>query len=123
MSNLVFVYGTLRSAFDIPAALRLRESAELIGSATATGSIYRVAHYPGYRPEPAPAASGIVRGELYRMFDPPSLLALLDAYEDAEYARVLISVDCNGATHEAWIYRYDAPLPPDSIIPSGDFCA
>ena len=124
MTDLLFVYGTLRSGFDNPYAQLLRQRAELLGPATAQGSIYRVRHYPAFRPEAHPAASGVVHGELYRMFpDPAALLQALDDYEDVEFTRVPIAVEQGGGAHSAWIYRYDAALPPDSLIASGDFCA
>lgn len=123
MLNLLFVYGTLRSQFDIAAARMLRECAELLGSATVPGSIYRIRHYPGFRPEPDPASAGLVHGELYRLKDPAPLIDGLDAYEDTEFTRVMTTVEQDGVAKDAWIYRYDAPLPPDSLIASGDFCA
>lgn len=101
----------------------LRERGELLGEATVAGSIYRIGHYPGFRPEPHPASSGIVRGELFRLATPGPVLAELDAYEDAEFTRVPTTVEWNGQSVTAWIYRFDAPLPPDSLIASGDFCA
>jgi len=109
--NLLFVYGTLRSAFDNPYARLLRTQADLIAPATVPGSIYRVMHYPAYRPAPA----GEVHGELYRLRDPETTLKTLDDYEGSEYERVVV----NGA----WLYQYKNELPVDSRIASGDFCA
>ena len=123
MSDLLFVYGTLRSRFDNPYAQLLRERAELLGPATTRGAIYRVRHYPAFRPELQPATPGLVQGELYRMFpDPAALLKALDEYEDVEFSRVLWPIEYRGLEMSAWIYRYDAALPPASLIPSGDFC-
>ncbi len=124
MSDLLFVYGTLRSGFDNPYAQLLRQRAELLGPATTRGAIYRVRHYPAFRPEPHPITAGPVHGELYRMFpDPAPLLRALDEYEDAEFCRVLRPVEHRGLEMSAWIYRYDGVLPPASLIESGDFCA
>ena len=123
MHELLFVYGTLRSRYDIAPARMLRERGELLGTATVPGSIYRIGHYPGFRPEPHPASSGTVHGEVFRLADPAPVLAQLDAYEDAEFTRVLTAVELNGQPVTAWVYRFDAPLPPDSLIESGDFCA
>jgi len=111
MLNLLFVYGTLRSEFDNQYARMLRSQAELVERATVPGSIYRVSHYPAFRPEPA----GGVRGELYRLNDPETTLKTLDEYEGAEFERVMI----NGW----WIYQFGGEPPENSRIVSGDFCA
>ena len=111
MLNLLFVYGTLRSEFDNEYARLLRSQAEPVGRATVTGSIYRVQHFPAFRPEPA----GEVRGELYRLRDPETTLKALDEYEGTEFERVVV----NGN----WIYQYGMQPPENSRIVSGDFCA
>lgn len=111
MLNLLFVYGTLRSEFNNRYARLLRKDATLIGRATVPGSIYRVRHYPAFRPDPA----GEVQGELYRLNQPEETLKALDDYEGPEYERVLVN--------NAWIYQYKGPLPESSRILSGDFCA
>lgn len=109
-TDLIFVYGTLRSGFSNPYAELLRASADYLGPANIQGSLYRVAHYPAYREEP----EGTVTGELYRLRDPEATLARLDEYEDDEFERVLTS-------RGWWIYRYRFPLPEESRIVSGDF--
>jgi len=109
--NILFVYGTLRSEFNNEYARLLRSQAELIGPATVPGSIYRVSHYPAYRPEPR----GEVHGELYRLTDPETTLKALDEYEGEDFERVVIK--------DAWIYQYKKEPPRYSRISSGDFCA
>jgi gamma-glutamylcyclotransferase (GGCT)/AIG2-like uncharacterized protein YtfP len=112
--DLLFVYGTLRSEFNNRYARLLRKDATLVGRATVSGSIYRVRHYPAFRPEPA----GEVQGELYRLSQPAATLKALDEYEGPEFERVIIK--------GAWIYQYKEhkePLPESSRIVSGDFCA
>jgi gamma-glutamylcyclotransferase (GGCT)/AIG2-like uncharacterized protein YtfP len=111
MPDLIFVYGTLRSEFNNPYARLLRRQASLIGPAVLTGSIYRLRHYPAFRPEPA----GKVRGEVYRLNQPVETLKALDEYEGDEYERVVVN--------DFWVYQYKKPLPESSRIPSGDFCA
>jgi gamma-glutamylcyclotransferase (GGCT)/AIG2-like uncharacterized protein YtfP len=108
--NLLFVYGTLRSEFNNRYARLLRSQAELVGRATVPGSIYRVSHYPAFRPEP----KGEVHGELYRLRNPETTLKALDEYEGSEFERVTI----NGA----WIYQFGNEPPENSRIASGDFC-
>jgi gamma-glutamylcyclotransferase (GGCT)/AIG2-like uncharacterized protein YtfP len=111
--NLLFVYGTLRSQFTNDYAVLLRAQAELVGPASVRGTVYRVDHYPAWKPAP----DGEVWGELYRLHEPERTLSALDDYEGADFERVLI--DCPQA---AWIYRYDPPTPESSRIRSGDFC-
>jgi gamma-glutamylcyclotransferase (GGCT)/AIG2-like uncharacterized protein YtfP len=108
--NLLFVYGTLRSEFDNRYARLLRSHADFVGRATMPGSIYRVRHYPAFRPTP----TGKVQGEMYRLNDPEPTLEALDEYEDAEFERVVL----NGA----WIYLYKLQPADDRRIASGDFC-
>ncbi len=109
--DLLFVYGTLRSEFDNRYAVLLRAGAEPVGAASAPGSIFRIAHYPGYRPEPV----GEVRGELYRLHDPEAMLRILDEYEGPEYERVRVD--------SYWIYQYRVQPSESARIASGDFCA
>ena len=80
------------------------------------GSIYKVHHFPAFRPEP----SGEVHGQLYLLSNPVETFAALDDYEGDEFERVVIRT---AVGQDAWIYRY-RKVPPDSaIIASGDFCA
>jgi gamma-glutamylcyclotransferase (GGCT)/AIG2-like uncharacterized protein YtfP len=114
MEDFLFVYGTLRSGFDNLYARKLRAEAELMGPATVRGSIFRISHYPGFRPEP----EGVVHGELYRL-NVPGTLAALDAWEGSEYERVRMAVSGEG---KAWIYQYGVQPPATARIESGDFC-
>ena len=116
MVDCLFVYGTLRGAFDNPWARKLREEAAFGGSATLRGSIFRIAHYPGFRHDP----DGEVQGELWRMTDPVATLAALDGYEGLQYERVLV---CVSTGESAWIYRYASQPDAATRIASGDFCA
>jgi gamma-glutamylcyclotransferase (GGCT)/AIG2-like uncharacterized protein YtfP len=108
---MLFVYGTLRSEFNNKYARLLRSQAALIGPATVPGSIFRVSHYPAYKPQPA----GEVHGELYRLTDPETTLKALDEYEGEDFERVVVK--------DAWIYQYKKEPPKYSRITSGDFCA
>jgi len=114
--DFLFVYGTLRSEFENPHARRLRAEARPAGPATVLGSIFRIAHYPGYRPEPA----GEVDGELWQLNDPETTLAALDAWEGPEYVREQVRLT-SGQT--AWIYRFATQPSEGARIASGNFCA
>ena len=111
MLDLLFVYGTLRSGFDNRYARQLRKEATSLGRATVPGSIYRVEHYPAFRPQP----EGEVRGELYRLHTPEITLAVLDEYEGEEFERVMVQ--------GAWLYQYKSSPPEEARIASGDFGA
>jgi len=115
MLDLLFVYGTLRSEFDNRYARLLRAEATFLRRATVPGSIYRVEHYPAFRPQP----DGEVQGELYRLHSPETTLAALDEYEGEEFERVVIRV----VNKDAWIYRYKGDPPEEARIASGDFRA
>jgi gamma-glutamylcyclotransferase (GGCT)/AIG2-like uncharacterized protein YtfP len=115
MFDLLFVYGTLRSEFDNRYARLLRAAATSMGRATVAGSIYRVRHFPAYRPRP----EGKVQGELYRLHTPEMTLAVLDEYEGEEFERVVVHIFNNGA----WIYQYKGDPQEDTRIASGDFRA
>jgi gamma-glutamylcyclotransferase (GGCT)/AIG2-like uncharacterized protein YtfP len=117
MSDALFVYGSLRSEFDNPHARGLREKADLLGRATVRGSIFLVGQYPGFKSEP----DGVVHGEVYKLRDPESTLAALDAYEGPEYPRTVISTSIPDVS--AWIYIYPGSVRADQRILSGDFLA
>lgn len=109
MSDVLFVYGSLRSEFDNPMVRMLRAEAESLGPATVRGSIFRVGAYPAFQPEP----DGVVRGERWLLRDPEKTLAVLDEYEGPEYPRVLLD--------GMWIYTYEGAIDPGLRIASGDF--
>jgi gamma-glutamylcyclotransferase (GGCT)/AIG2-like uncharacterized protein YtfP len=111
MLDLLFVYGTLRSEFDNRYARRLRKEATFLCRATVPGLIYRVAHYPAFRP----GSGGDVQGELYRLNTPEITLAVLDEYEGEEFERVVVK--------GAWLYQYKGDPPEEARIASGDFRA
>ena len=115
MTDLLFVYGTLRSEFDNQYARLLRAQAEFLGKATVQGSIYRVEFYPAYRREP----TGEVRGEVYRLTSADATLAALDDYEGEAFARVQVET----SRGDAWIYQYRGEPAAEARISSGDFRA
>ncbi len=116
MLDLLFVYGTLRSEFDNRYARKLRGEATFLRRAEVPGSIYRIAHYPAFRPQPdGEAEKREVQGELYRLHTPEATLAALDEYEGEEFSRVVV----NGA----WLYQYKGDPPEEARIASGDFRA
>ena len=97
MLNLLFVYGTLRRAFDNEYARLLRASADFEREAAIRGRL----HAPGPYVAFAPDGDEQVGGELYRLRQPERMLEALDDYEGEEYERVVVEVEGS----PAWIYR------------------
>jgi gamma-glutamylcyclotransferase (GGCT)/AIG2-like uncharacterized protein YtfP len=117
VTDALFVYGSLRSEFDNRYAAELRAAAELVGRASVAGSIFRVGRYPRYREEPA----GEVQGEVWRLREPETTLALLDEYEGSRYRRVVRPTSI--PVVEAWIYACAHDVETGQRIESGDFLA
>ena len=114
MNPLLFVYGTLLSSVDHPMSRRLAGEAELVGEATFTGRLYRVAWSPGL----VDGENGdVVHGELYRLKDPEQAFVRLDEFEGVtrgsssvtaqlEYARVERTVQTDTGSTVAWVYLF-----------------
>lgn len=124
----LFVYGTLRSAFENPYARRLRKQAVLLGPAKMRGRLYSLGAYPGMKPSFEP--DDWVIGELYRLDKPPKLLAFLDAYEVCdprdgayrEFERITATAHLvGGRCLAAWVYLYGRPVDRACRISGGDY--
>src|SRR5262249_11658272 len=116
--SLLFVYGTLRSLFDIPMARRLRREGRRIGLACVAGRLYDLGRYPGAsRPR---RRDDRVTGELYRRGRPRRTLRVLDRYE-ARFVRELVRVRLGRREYRAWIYRFRGPVRARDRIASGDY--
>lgn len=115
INDLLFVYGTLRRGSRHPLARYLAENAEWLGFADFRGVLYDIGSYPGAVPSGDPAHR--LRGEVYRLKDPATILPLLDRYEEFgeefpepnEFIRSLQSVRFKGRALTAWIYLYNRP--------------
>jgi gamma-glutamylcyclotransferase (GGCT)/AIG2-like uncharacterized protein YtfP len=109
MSDLLFVYGTLRDPDLLAAVLgrQLRAGAVLHGAAPG----FRAVHYPGriypaLVRAPGAVAEGLVLADL-TAFERD----LLDAYEGDQYRRSLIPVMIAEELHEAYAYLATIPVP------------
>jgi gamma-glutamylcyclotransferase (GGCT)/AIG2-like uncharacterized protein YtfP len=102
VTDLLFVYGTLRSAFDNPYALLLRSRSVFVGPATVRGSIREMERYPAF----SAGSDGEVQGEIYRLETPVATLAVLDNYEGDEFERVIITCRFGVGDERAWIYQH-----------------
>ncbi len=114
VSDLLFVYGTLRRGAyrglkPNPFALRLESEAEWLGPARIHGRLYQVnPEYPGLAPAVEPHET--VAGEVWQFSD-PDLWRALDAYEGEEYQRVRWPITFPDGSHrEGWVYLYASKI-------------
>ncbi|MEM8895707.1 MAG: gamma-glutamylcyclotransferase family protein [Bacteroidota bacterium] len=122
MTDLLFVYGTLRSGLDHPQAKWLSKKSVLLGASTVQGRLYRISWYPGLVSTKNPKER--VTGDLLRLTDPSSGLVQLDEYEgvaEGEYERKEVSLEFEGSEVNAWVYFYVGSTEELRWIPSGDF--
>src|SRR5262245_42170186 len=122
MTDLVFFYGTLMSAFGRPVRVRLDYLLTPVGRGWIRGVLFDLGIYPAA----VPADDAQVWGEVHRMSDPESVLSVLDGFEGYSageperslYTRSEIAVTFeNGHTAKAWVYFYNAPLGKAPRIP------
>jgi len=117
VTQCLFVYGTLKRGFSNPWSRRLWSHARFAGEASLPGRLYDLGPFPAFVED---ASSGtLVHGEVAELSD-PGLLAQLDHYEGAQYARLLRRVRMHGGgEREAWVYVWHAPLANARFIPGG----
>lgn len=123
--DLLFVYGTLRRGCINSMAIQLATEAAYLGPARVSGSLYRIADYPGF----VPGRAGRVVGDLLRLVDAEATLAWLDAYEEVtpdfpaphEYRREMLVVEAAGGPVPAWTYVYARDPAGLPSVAGGDF--
>lgn len=126
LTDLLFVYGTLRRGYDGRPAKRLAGESTFLGAAHITGYLFLIDDYPALIAE---AGSDRVYGDLVRLHHPEGALVWLDHYEETgpsfpapwEYRRQLLSVKANGKSLQAWVYTYNRPIAEKQRIISGDW--
>lgn len=126
MTDLVFFYGTLMSAFRRPGRSRIEAKLLPQGRGWIQATLFDLGLYPAA----IPSSDSRVWGEVHRMVDRDAVLAVLDEIEgvrpaepDASlYTRVETSVTFDdGRVATAWTYFYNAPLGRAPRIESGDY--
>ncbi len=115
----LFVYGTLRRASENRFARLLESQARFVGNARMQGRLYNFDRYPGATPSNGP--SDWVRGKVFRLAQPDTMLAKLDAYEGPRFGRVPQRVYLSSGMHLAWVYLYRGTPPEGRRIISGDW--
>jgi gamma-glutamylcyclotransferase (GGCT)/AIG2-like uncharacterized protein YtfP len=125
MPQHLFVYGTLRSEFPGPLALKLKTRANLVGMGSAPGALYDFGWYPGAVFD-AEARTRVV-GEVYVLWHAARLMAQLDTYEgipepNIRFCRVVVGVRVERVGRvDAWTYELIELPVSRRIIESGDF--
>lgn len=138
MSELLFVYGTLRADYEHPCHRIILTHGAHVSHAWCPGRLYLIDYYPGLILSQHQGER--VHGELYRLDQPEPVFLMLDAYEgcgpdDApptEYVRRIVHVfpapsqsavskSESSQPLEAWTYVYNWSVPEDRRILSGDF--
>jgi gamma-glutamylcyclotransferase (GGCT)/AIG2-like uncharacterized protein YtfP len=126
MTDLVFFYGTLMSAFQRPGRARLDDVLAPMGRGWISAALFDLGIYPAA----TPSSDTRVWGEVHQMLDSESVLTALDEIEgysaqepdSSLYTRVETPVTFeDGHVAYAWVYFYNAPLGRAERIESGDY--
>lgn len=126
-TDLIFVYGTLRHGSDHGNAARLARESTWLGTATITGTLYRVSWHPALVLEGADT----VTGDLLRLTDPAASLPWLDAFESCgpddppphDYRREIAHVMSVDGPMPAMVYVWNLSVDGLERIASGDWLA
>ena len=119
MDYPLFVYGTLRSGSGNDFARLLETASDFVSVGRVRGSLYRIAHYPGWVED----SDAWVHGEIRQPRDSGSLMRELDEYEGADYRRVVRVIETETGPHRCWVYLYVRSVEGKSRVCSGDWFA
>lgn len=129
MSDLLFVYGTLRKGNSNQMAEYLSTHAAFLTGGWFRGRMYQISFYPGVIA--SDHMEDRIYGEVYSLHDAQASFAVFDAYEEcsaehaqpAEYQRVKAHIDTidGNASVQAWIYLYQWSVTDKVLIKEGDF--
>lgn len=125
--QLLFVYGTLRQGSDHANAARLARESDWLGTATLTGTLYRVSWHPALVLQ----GSDTVTGDLLRLHDAAASLPWLDVFEGCapedppphDYRRETAQLATPRGPATALVYVWNLPLDGLQRIASGDWLA
>lgn len=119
----LFVYGTLRKGQT--ARSLIANQITRTAKASTTGFIYAFPMgYPGYTDPGDAAVPGRVIGEVLWLTELPATFGLLDAYEGADFTRVIKLVTLeSGEQVWTWIYTLSDPgaIQHGALIGDGDW--
>lgn len=123
----MFVYGTLRKDARGQLLSPLCQAWVFRGYGSVPGELYDFGAYPGAVKSQSESAR--IKGELYQLPDPVTMLPPIDRYEGCseadppprEFERELVDVHLeDGSVERAWIYWYQ-PRPLGRRLRSGDY--
>jgi gamma-glutamylcyclotransferase (GGCT)/AIG2-like uncharacterized protein YtfP len=126
MTDLVFFYGTLMSAFKRAGRSRVESKLTTMGRGSIGAALFDLGIYPAA----IPSTDSRVQGEVYRIADVEQVLEVLDEFEGYRpnepdtslYRRIETQVTMeDGQAATAWAYFYNAPLGQAQRIESGDY--
>ena len=126
MTELVFFYGTLMKGFERAGRSRVEAKLTPMGRGSIGAALFDLGIYPAA----IPSSDSRVNGEVYRISDLDSVLAVLDELEGHRpsdpdtslYRRIETPVTMeDGQVAQAWVYFYNAPLGQAQRIESGDY--
>ena len=113
--------------FDLRRRSGIDAFIQFVGPGRVRGVWYDLGAYPAFL-----TGSGTVRGELYTMTDPATLLSVVDAIEGyrpddltgSHYVRRAVRVTrTRGPAVSAWLYVFTGRVDDGTWIPSGDYAA
>lgn len=120
-SEYLFVYGTLMAGVNNQWSRRLWRESGPPCEAKVAGRLYTLGGYPGMK-DSVDGQGGWVHGQVARLPDSPALLADLDAYEGAEFVRLLRTATLrDGRSLAVWVYMYQPEVDENQRIWSGRF--
>jgi gamma-glutamylcyclotransferase (GGCT)/AIG2-like uncharacterized protein YtfP len=128
MSDHLFVYGTLQAGLGPPEIAHAVERLKPVGRATVRGVLYDFGHYPGAVLDPS--SERAISGMVLQLPADPSLLALLDKYEEfdsaapetSQFLRVRETITLeSGRKLECWIYVYNRDTGSAPVLAQGRF--
>jgi len=127
MTNNLFVYGTLKTKFNNPAALFLRNNSSFQCTGYVFGELYEIAGYPGLIIKKNNKEEKVF-GEIYTLNNPSYVLNHLDKYEEinilngnGEFKRERTAVYTPYGKINCWVYLYNSPIEGLKRIPDGNY--
>ncbi|MEZ6139133.1 MAG: gamma-glutamylcyclotransferase family protein [Zavarzinella sp.] len=130
MNHPLFVYGTLLSSSSHPMSNYLASRATLLGAARLhCACLYDLGTYPAI--QFTNQVTSPVVGELYQLHEDQfaETIAALDSYEGIGpastipdlYERLVVSVEFNRSTCQAWTYVMHSIPESAVLVPTGDY--
>lgn len=103
--DYLFVYGTLRNAYNLKLKNQVAKDLEYIGQAKVQANLYDLGKYPGAVQEDN---NNEVVGDVFLIDNPDRTFKILDRYEGEKFTRNKNRIRLrSGKLIDAWIYWYN----------------